>query len=368
MPTLEVHNLTRAFGPTPAVNEVSFAMGTGEILALLGPSGCGKSTLLLLIAGLEQPDSGEVRWGGVSLAGLPPHRRQFGLMFQDYVLFPHKDVAGNVGFGLRMQGRPAREIAAEVERALALVGLAGFGGRDVNTLSGGEQQRVALARALAPRPRLLMLDEPLGALDRRLREHLLLELRAILRRLGQTALYVTHDQEEAFALADRVAVMQAGRLLQVGAPTEVYARPDSRAVAEFLGLTNLLPGRLVRQGTGVVAATALGPLPVASPRTGVPDGEAVTLLLRPEGAMVSNGDTTLQGRVLEISFRGARTVVRLAAETFGNRGLAPESNTRGLAAGEDLTLTFEFPANQPLPAPGEVLALRLDPAAIHLLP
>jgi len=242
MPALEVRNLSKFFGPIKAVDGVSFSLDQGEIVALLGPSGSGKSTLLSLIAGLEMPDTGEILWDGESLANVPPHRRGFGLMFQDYALFPHKNVTQNVGFGLQMQGKGRAEIAAGVRWALDLVGLSGFEQRDVNTLSGGEQQRVALARSLAPRPRLLMLDEPIGALDRNLRDRLLAELPDLLGRLNQTALYVTHDQEEAFALADRVLILQAGKVVQAGTPSEIHAHPATPYVAEFLGLSRIGTG------------------------------------------------------------------------------------------------------------------------------
>lgn len=241
MPSLEVRSLSKTFGPIRAVDDVSFSLDRGEIVALLGPSGSGKSTLLALIAGLEMPDTGEILWDGESLANVPPHRRGFGLMFQDYALFPHKNVTQNVGFGLQMQGKGRAEIAGGVKWALELVGLAGFEERDVNTLSGGEQQRVALARSLAPHPRLLMLDEPLGALDRALRERLLIDLPTILARLNQTALYVTHDQEEAFALANRVLIMRAGKVVQEGTRSEIFAHPASPFVAEFLGLSRVTP-------------------------------------------------------------------------------------------------------------------------------
>src|SRR5712692_6982488 len=262
MPELEVLSLSKSFGARAAVDGVSFTLAGGEVLALLGPSGSGKSTLLSLIAGLEAPDAGDIRWDAQSLLAVPTHRRGFGLMFQDYALFPHKDVTANVGFGLKMQDRSRAEIETGVAWALGLVGLAGFEHRDVNTLSGGEQQRVALARALAPRPRLLMLDEPLGALDRALRERLLDELGAILRRLRQTAIYVTHDQDEAFALADRVIVLNGGRVAQAGAPAEVYAAPATRFVAEFLGLKNILPGVVQREAGRNTVLTAVGQVPL----------------------------------------------------------------------------------------------------------
>ncbi len=215
-------------------------MADREVVCVLGPSGSGKSTLLRAIAGLEVPAAGSVRWDGDDLTGIAPHRRHFGLMFQDHALFPHRDVLGNVEFGLRMQHLPAAAVNSEARGALARVGLAGFEHRRVRELSGGEQQRVALARALAPDPRLLMLDEPLGSLDRELRERLAAELRSLFVSLGVTALFVTHDQDEAFALADRVVVMRAGRIEQVGPPEEVWRRPATEFTARFLGFANVV--------------------------------------------------------------------------------------------------------------------------------
>ncbi len=348
MPALEVNTLTKSFGPTRAVEEVSFAVEDGETLALLGPSGCGKSTLLALIAGLETPEAGDVRWQGNSLIQVPAHRRNFGLMFQDYLLFPHQTVAQNVGFGLKMHGHTKAKITARVQEALRLVGMEGFENRDVNTLSGGEQQRVALARALAPRPRLLMLDEPLGALDRPLRERLLEELRLILRRLKQTAIYVTHDQEEAFAIADRVAIMHAGRLVQVGTPAEVYTHPASRFVAEFLGFKNILEGQIQSKGQTTVVVTEIGEIPVGTVSAQDRVGQVTQILLRPDGAIVTEeGVFQIAGRLVEKSFRGSRNMARI--DTGG------------------LTLTFEFPSSQSLPEVGERLLLRLKPDAVHFL-
>ena len=232
---LAVAGLTVTYGGTTAVDGIDLDVGDGEIVCILGPSGSGKSTLLRAVAGLEPDARGGVSWDGDDLARVPPHRRGFGLMFQDHALFPHRDVQGNVAFGLRMQRLPGVEIEARTGDALALVGLAGFERRRISELSGGEQQRVALARALAAAPRLLMLDEPLGALDRALRERLVTELRALFVHLGLTTLFVTHDHDEAFALADRLVVMHDGRIEQVGTPAEVWQRPANAFVARFLG-------------------------------------------------------------------------------------------------------------------------------------
>ncbi|MGH3078240.1 MAG: ABC transporter ATP-binding protein [Gaiellaceae bacterium] len=243
---LAVEDMSVRFGGKAALDGVTLEVGDGEVVTVLGPSGSGKSTLLRVIAGLQRPDSGRVLLDGVDLAPIPPHRRGIGLVFQDHALFHHRDVRGNVAFGLRMRGDPSGAIDRRVRELLALVGLAGFERRPVATLSGGEQQRVALARALAPEPRVLLLDEPLGSLDRRLRDGLLEELERIFGELGVTALYVTHDRAEAFALGDRVAVVRAGRVVQVGTADELWARPADEDVARFLGLANVSDGRVVR--------------------------------------------------------------------------------------------------------------------------
>jgi thiamine transport system ATP-binding protein len=232
---LQVEALEVRYGETVALDGVDLVVDDGEVVSVLGPSGSGKSTLLRAIAGLEAPVRGRVLWDGDDLADVPPHRRQLGLMFQDHTLFPHRDVLGNVAFGLRMHRVPSAQADARARELLSLVGLGGYEHRRVNELSGGEQQRVALARALAPAPRLLMLDEPLGSLDRALRERLMVELRDLFTRLGLTSLYVTHDHDEAFALADRVAVMHGGRIEQLGTPVEVWEHPAGERVARFLG-------------------------------------------------------------------------------------------------------------------------------------
>lgn len=253
---LEVSHVSKSYPGLPVLHDVSLTADAGEIVCLLGPSGCGKTTLLRIVAGLENPDAGRVIFAGQDLAGVPAHRRNFGLMFQDYALFPHRDVAANVAFGLRMQGRAAGELAGRVGEMLALVALAGYETRRVTDLSGGEQQRVALARSLAPGPQLLMLDEPLGALDRALREQLMNELRLILKRVGVTVLYVTHDQEEAFAVADRIVVMNRGAIEQVGSAMAVYRDPATLFVADFVGRINALPATL--DGGGSAAGVRIG--------------------------------------------------------------------------------------------------------------
>ncbi|MFI5052796.1 MAG: ABC transporter ATP-binding protein [Acidimicrobiia bacterium] len=232
---LEVERLRVVYGAFTAVDGIDLQVADGEVICVLGPSGSGKSTLLRAVAGLEPAATGRVAWNSDDLKGVPPHRRGFGLMFQDHALFPHRDVLGNVEFGLRMQGQPRSEIDRRARESLALVGMDGFEQRRIAELSGGEQQRVALARALAAAPRLLMLDEPLGALDRTLRDHLVTELRALFVRLGLSILFVTHDHDEAFALADRLVVMHEGRIEQAGTPTEIWQHPGNAFVARFLG-------------------------------------------------------------------------------------------------------------------------------------
>jgi spermidine/putrescine transport system ATP-binding protein len=277
---LEVRDIWKNYEGKPLLCGVSFQVAPAETICLLGASGSGKSTLLRIIAGLEQADSGQVLWQGKDVSQIPVHLRSFGLMFQDYALFPHQTVAENIAFGLRMQRLPRPEIDQRVREALDLVNLASFARRRVTDLSGGEQQRVALARALAPRPRLLMLDEPLGALDRTLKEEVEEEIRLLLHSTAIPAIYVTHDQEEAFAIADRLILLSQGQVEQSGTPAEVYAHPGSTWVAHFMGLSNLLPGKVIRESP-LQAETDLGIFQGMWQLPGQPRiGEQVMLLLR----------------------------------------------------------------------------------------
>jgi len=343
---LEVRDIWKSYEGAPLLCGVSFRVDVGETICLLGASGSGKRTLLRIIAGLEQPERGEVLWDGRSLSGVPVHRRYFGLMFQDYALFPHRTVAENVAFGLRMQGQPPNEIAARVAEALAKVNMAAFAHRRVTDLSGGEQQRIALARALAPRPRLLMLDEPLGALDRALKEQVEEELRHILHVTDMPAIYVTHDQEEAFAIADRLILLNHGQVVQSGAPAEVYQRPVSPWVARFLGLSNLLPGR-VSSLSPLRAETAEGIFQGVWAAEGQPQlGQAVTLLLRPNGVRVEPqpaGASRLSGVVEDSVFRADGFRVNLRG-----RAGQPFSFYTGQAfrPGEEVTLVLAEEAVQ----------------------
>ncbi len=335
---LEIEQLRVQYGDAVALDGVDLTVADHEVVCVLGPSGSGKSTLLRATAGLELPLAGRVSWDGEDLAGVAPHRRQFGLMFQDHALFPHRDVIGNVAFGLRMQRRATAEVDAGARAALARVGLAGFEHRRVRELSGGEQQRVALARALAPDPRLLMLDEPLGSLDRELRERLASELRTLFVSLGVTALFVTHDQDEAFALADRVVIMRSGTIEQIGAPQEVWSHPATEFAARFLGFANVVDATVDADGV----RCAWGPLP----RSLAPgdSGGRVRVAARPD-ALRLDPDGPVRGHVSGSTFRRDHFLVRVETD------LGP----------------LEVAAETP-PDVGENVGLGLDPSAAVVLP
>ncbi|MER6309728.1 MULTISPECIES: ABC transporter ATP-binding protein [unclassified Streptomyces] len=302
---LRLDGVTVRFGSAdrPALDSVDLDVAAHEIVCVLGPSGSGKSTLLRVVAGLQQADAGRVLLEGRDQAGVATHRRGVGLMFQDHQLFPQRDVAGNVAFGLRMRRTARTDRDRTVAELLDLVGLPGAQRRAVASLSGGEQQRVALARALAPRPRLLMLDEPLGQLDRGLRERLVVELRSLFQELGTTVLAVTHDQGEAFALADRVVVMQEGRIAQIGTPLEVWQRPASEFVARFLGFDNVVEATV----QGEAAVTPWGKVPIPN---GTPDGPC-RLLVRPAGVRLMPAPEGLPCRVAARTFRGTHVALLL---------------------------------------------------------
>jgi spermidine/putrescine transport system ATP-binding protein len=305
---LDVINLHKTYEGQPLLRGISFSLAAGETICLLGASGSGKSTILRIIAGLEQAEAGEVRWEGHSLSQVPVHQRNFGLMFQDYALFPHLTVFENVAFGLRIQHWLENQIKLRVREVLEQVNMSAFETRGVGELSGGEQQRVALARALAPRPRLLMLDEPLGALDRALRESLLDELRMVLHRTGIPAIYVTHDQQEAFTIADRIILLHEGHIAQVGTPSDVFAKPANGWVARFLGLGNVIEGHATASGV----ETPFGEVLI---KCALKAGEKVTLLLRPSAEIVEKGET-LTGKVADVVFHGQAFRIELESGLY----------------------------------------------------
>ena len=307
---LSIEGVSRSFGPILALENVSLTVGRGEFVTLLGPSGCGKTTLLRIVAGFESADGGRVLIDGEDLLALPPERRPVNLVFQRYALFPHLTVWENVAFGLRVGGVQQTEVDRRVEEALASVRLTGFGRRSIEALSGGQQQRVAVARAMINQPALLLLDEPLGALDLKLRKEMQSELRSLQRQLDTAFLYVTHDQEEALAMSDTVVVLREGKVEQIGSPTDLYRRPRSRFVATFVGESNLLPGR--NDGSRV-ELDGLGAVPSPPGPLG-----AVLLSVRPEDLRLGpGGDSELVGTLTDVVFLGAATryVVRLGDGT-----------------------------------------------------
>ena len=307
--------VTKRFGDSTAVDGLSLDIHEREFFALLGPSGCGKTTLLRLLAGFETPDAGRVMLAGQDLAGIPPYRRPVNMMFQSYALFPHMTVAGNVAFGLKQDGLPKGEIAARVDEMLALVQLTSFAWRKPDQLSGGQRQRVALARSLAKRPKVLLLDEPLAALDRKLREETRFELKELQRRLETTFVIVTHDQDEAMALADRIGVMNHGKLAQVGTPAEVYERPNSRWVAGFVGGVNLIEGRVTAVYPSFVMVEREG-MRLRVAHAPVAPGPIV-VALRPEKIRISHTvpdgafENGAAGTVTDIGYLGALSVYKV---------------------------------------------------------
>jgi putative spermidine/putrescine transport system ATP-binding protein len=311
MNDIEVINVTKSYGAGPAaVDDVSFGVEPGHVLSLLGPSGCGKTTTMRMIAGLVSPTSGSITIKGQAVAGTPVHRRNIGMLFQSYALFPHLDVTGNVAFGLQMRRLPKPEVGRRVAGALDMVKLSHLADRMPHQLSGGQQQRVALARALVIEPAVLLLDEPLGALDKKLREGMQIELSQLQKRLGLTTLMVTHDQDEALTLSDRIAVMRDGRIEQIGAPPEIYDRPVSRFVASFIGTSNFFRGRVGETRAGEFAVEAEEGVRLTL--EGVPPGPEVLVALRPESIRLhagssATGPNQFSTVVEQVVYRGQHT-------------------------------------------------------------
>jgi putrescine transport system ATP-binding protein len=317
VPLLEITEISKNFGPVAAVDRVSLSVEHGELFAMLGPSGCGKTTLLRLIAGFELPDRGRIMIDGSDMTLVPPYRRPVNMMFQSYALFPHLDVTGNIAFGLKQEGMERRRRDARVAEMLALVQMADYAHRRPPELSGGQKQRVALARALAKMPKLLLLDEPLAALDRKLREETRLELIGIQERVGTSFVFVTHDQEEALGMASRIAVMDQGRVAQIGSAAAIYERPNSRFVADFVGAVNLFDGVLVA-GFNALALRVPGieaslPLPES---VDLPEGAEAALAVRPEKLRLSTArpdGIAIAATVTSISYLGGASIVHLTA-------------------------------------------------------
>jgi spermidine/putrescine ABC transporter ATP-binding subunit len=311
---ISIRGVSKHFGAVRAVDDVDLEIRRGEFFSLLGPSGCGKSTLLRMLAGLETPGEGEIYIDGQAMSPIPAYRRPVNMVFQNYAIFPHLDVGQNIAFGLRKSGLSKAEINAKVEEMLDLIKLPGYAGRGATQLSGGERQRIALARALIKRPKVLLLDEPLGALDKKLREQMQFELRALQRSVGITFFFVTHDQEEALTLSDRIAVMSKGRVLQVETPTGLYERPTSRFVADFIGNMNFFDGLVKKSdnGTAIVDAGPLGAVEATAEGEAPVAGAEVLVAIRPEKLKLNfespgEGANIIEGRMGPAAYLGERS-------------------------------------------------------------
>ena len=349
-PFIRVEGVSKSFGKFVAVNNVSLEIAKGEMFALLGGSGCGKTTLLRMLAGFESPSAGRILIDGQDMTGVQPYDRPVNMMFQSYALFPHMTVEGNVGYGLRHDAVSKAQRADRVREMLDLVQLMPYAGRKPHQLSGGQRQRVALARALAKQPKLLLLDEPLGALDKKLREHTQFEIMNIQQRTGITFVVVTHDQEEAMTLADRIAVMDKGEIRQIGAPAEVYENPASKFVAGFIGSINMFEGEVKRAGAGLaVSVPALG-LDVAIANDAAREGETVTLAVRPEKILISrdkpDAANVFSGVVRDLGYFGKDSLYRVnldsgALVSVNNVNVSRSSSLRAAGWEDRVWLSFD---------------------------
>jgi spermidine/putrescine ABC transporter ATP-binding subunit len=345
---VNLFSLTKQFGSVLALNEVDLEIQKGEFFALLGPSGSGKTTLLSLIAGFHEPSSGRVIIGGVDVTAIPSYKRNLAMMFQNYALFPHLNIFDNVGFGLRMRGVPKERIRERVKKVLSLVRLEGYEDRWYNQLSGGQQQRVALARALVVEPKVLLLDEPLSAMDKGLRDEMRIELKEIHRNLGITTIFVTHDQNEAISLSDRVAIMEHGRIIQVDTPRQIHAKPRNSFVARFLGLQNVFSGRMIRREKDFVWIEPIsGGPPLVSLSESHRDQEDFSFYIRPERICIVNQArerefNQLSGFVNEITYQGVynEIMVELGAGTHLMIYDVTERDADGLQAGSQISLSI----------------------------
>jgi putative spermidine/putrescine transport system ATP-binding protein len=340
-PFLSIQHVRKTFGPTTVVQDFNLDVEAGEFVSFLGPSGCGKTTVLRMVAGFEEPTSGTIMVGGKDVTRLKPNQRNIGMVFQAYALFPNLTVAQNVGFGLRVAGMAKAEADARVAEMLGIIKLPEFGDRYPYQLSGGQQQRVALARALAPKPKVLLLDEPLSALDAKVRISLREEIRSIQKKLGITTVFVTHDQEEALSISDRIVVMYGGKAEQVGTPFEIYNRPTTRFVASFVGTLNLLRATVSDPASGTLSVDGQA-VKVAGGLNGASAGEARTVALRPEAVSLSNGQgNALKGTIQQVSFLGSVVRIRVGVgenaillDTFNN------PNSRPPEQGDEVVVGF----------------------------
>jgi spermidine/putrescine ABC transporter ATP-binding subunit len=348
MSRVDVAGVSKRYGTLAALDNVSIAFENGKFFGLLGPSGSGKTTLLRAIAGFIVPDSGAISFDGERVENVAVHRRGIGMVFQSYALFPHLTVANNIAFGLDVRGIARQEISRRVDDMLALVRLPGLGSRFPRQLSGGQQQRVALARALITRPKVLLLDEPLGALDRRLRQEMQVELREIQRESGVTAIFVTHDQEEALTLSDRIAIINEGKLIQVGRPQEVYERPESVFAAQFLGDANVFRGTAVKEGLRLGDGTVIA----------AAGGAATAAIVRPEKLFVRAGNervqgNCLEGEILQAIYSGASVTYRIKTEALGETPLlAFTQNQTGEVLAQGATVTASWEVSHTIPVNG----------------